>query len=133
MGPPVQTPVGGIEEEEVTEGEGHGGLDSATLSAVSISNGTDNYFGTSEHEIYYQNIRIQPTSYQDDLMRMSETVEDTAAGITRFEAMAESKLLTFNSTKSTLVIVGPKKLREENEKELKENPVLLYNKPMKVS
>ena len=66
-------------------------------------------------------------------MRIGETVEDTIASIERFEAMAESKLLTFNSTKSPLVVVGPEKLRNEKEKDLWEIPVLLYNKPMKVS
>ena len=129
----VDTPFGETKEEEVKEGMGQGGLDSAILSAASISNGVEDFFGRSEEEILYENLRIFPTSYQDDLMRMSLTVEEVRAGIARFEALAETKLLTFNPLKSTLVVVGPKKKRVEIEETLKKDPVMLNGVPMKVS
>ena len=49
------------------------------------------------------------------------------------EAMAESKVLDFNEDKSTLVVLGKGKAKEEMMSNLKRNPVLLYGKPMKIS
>ena len=53
----VVTPVGESEEEEVEEGLGQGGLDSAILSSNSIGNGLEDLFAESSHEIYYENLR----------------------------------------------------------------------------
>ena len=121
----VQTAVGDSEEEEVAEGLGQGGLDSAILSAGSIGNGTEDFFGRSEQEIYYEDLRLQPTAFQDDLMRTSETIDDVRAEISKFEAMANTNLLSFNSSKSALVVLGPKKLRESKINELESNPIKL--------
>ena len=41
----VDTPFGETKEEEVKEGMGQGGLDSTILSAASISNGVEDFFG----------------------------------------------------------------------------------------
>ena len=89
----VITPVGESEEESVDEGLGQGGLESAILSSNSIANGLDDFFKESSSEIYYQNLRLKPRGYQDDLTRASRTVNDVKAGIARLEAMAEVKLL----------------------------------------
>ena len=42
------------------------------------------------------------------------------------------KLLSFNHSKSSLIVLGSKKKRSELEKELKEKLILLNNLPMKV-
>ena len=81
------------------------------------------FFGRSEQEIYYEDLRLQPTAFQDDLMFMSETIDDIRAGISKFEAMANTKLLSFNSSKSALVVLGPKKLKESKINELESNPI----------
>ena len=51
----------------------------------------------------------------------------------KFEAMAETKLLNFNGDKSCLIILAPKKKKEEVENLLKVDPIMLDNKPMKVA
>ena len=52
--------------------------------------------------------------------------------MTRLEAMAEDKLLTFNHLISSLVVLGSKKERKKVEEELENNPVLLKGLPMKI-
>ena len=63
-------------------------------------------------------------SYQDDIMRASKSLEETQAGVTKLESMAESKLLTFNQKKSFLIFTGNKNKIKEMEKVFDENPVL---------
>ena len=128
----VVTPVGESEEEEVAEGLGQGGLESAILSSNSIGNGLDDFFRASNRELYYEDVRLQAWGYQDDVARASSSVEDVRDGVARLEAMAEVKLLSYNHSKSSLVVLGPKKTRIELENDLKENPVMLNNLPMKI-
>ena len=80
----------------------------------------------------YLEIRLQPMAYQDDIMRASKSIEDARAGVTKLEAMAESKNLNYNVNKSCLIIMGPKKKTKNIEKELEDNPILLSGVPMKV-
>ena len=77
----VVTPVGESKEEDVDEGLGQGGLDSAILSSASVSNGLEDFFRSSQHEAWYGEIRLQPCSYQDDVMRISKNIEDTKVSI----------------------------------------------------
>ena len=126
------TAVGESKPEEVSEGLSQGTLESAPLSASSTARGIDIFFKDSEYEIYYNNkIRIPCMSYQDDIMRSSKSLEETQAGVTKLESMAESKLLTFNDKKSFLIFTGNKNKIKEMEKVFDENPVLLYGNPMK--
>ena len=126
------TLVGEREPEEVNEGLSQGTLESGILSAGSIDNGLMIFFEDSPYEIFYSNIHLQGIGYQDDIMRGSKTIEDTQAGIKRLEAMAETKLINFNTKKSCLIVMGPKNSKIEIEKSMEENPVLLYNKPMTI-
>ena len=127
----VITSVGETKPEEVIEGLSQGTMESGPLSAASTDSGLMKFFGDSIYEIYYNNVvRLQGIAYQDDIFRASKNSDDAQAGISKLEAMAESKLLNFNEKKSCLVVVGGKKVKEKIEKELDQNPVMLYGKPM---
>ena len=104
----VVTPVGESKEEEVNEGLGQGGLDSAILSASSVSKGLEDFFHDSVYESWYRELMLLPMSYQDDIMRMSSSPEDTRAGIAKFEALAETKLLNHRLSFSDLRKLGKK-------------------------
>ena len=52
--------------------------------------------------------------------------------MTRLEAMAEDKLLTFNHLISSLVVLGSKKERKKVEEKWENNPLLLKGLPMKI-
>ena len=128
----VVTPVGESEAEEIGEGLGQGGVESAVLSSSSIANGLNLFFGRSTDEIFYRSIRLEAWGYQDDITRASTNIEDARSGITKLEALSESKCLSFNHSKSSLVVLGSYKSRREMEQKLGDNPILLYGKPMKV-
>ena len=102
----VVTPVGESQEEEVSEGLAQGGLESAILSSNSIGNGLEDFFRESSKELFYEEIRLQAWAYQDDVTRASSSVDDVRDGISKLEAMAEVKLLSFNHSKSSLIVLG---------------------------
>ena len=129
----VLTPVGESNMEIVKEGLSQGTLESAPLSANSTDVGLQRFFGDSPYEIYHNNVvRIPYMGYQDDILRASKNLEDTQAGITKLEAMAESKLLNFNGKKSFLILTGNENKIKDVEEKLLVNPIKLYGRPMKV-
>ena len=125
----VVTAVGESNEEEVDEGLSQGTLESGILSSGSIDGGLMDFFGKSPYELELLGVRVQPMGYQDDILRGSKTIEDTRAGISKLESMANSKNINYNNDKSSLLI---DKLEKNLENKLKENPIMLYNKPMHV-
>ena len=91
-------------------------LESVPLSSASTDNGLHEFFHNSPYEIFYHDVRLQGLGYQDDILRASKTVEDTKAGVMKLEAMAETKLLTYNEKKSCLVILGSPDKKRRNSK-----------------
>ena len=53
-------------------------------------------------------------------------------GFDRFQALAESKLLDYNLSKTFCIIVGNKKAREKLEDEFLNNPPKLYGQEVKI-
>ena len=84
----VVTAVGESNEEEVDEGLSQGTLESGILSSGSIAGGLSDFFGNSPYELELLGVRVQPMGYQDDILRGSKTIEDTRAGISKLESMA---------------------------------------------
>ena len=80
----------------------------------------------------YGSLTLSPQSFQDDLLRLCKDSESAQYGLDRFENLANSKFLTYNLDKSMMTIVGSKKARERLEKELLENPPMLYGQPLQV-
>ena len=91
------------------------------------------FFEDSEYEITYGDVALLPSLFQDDISRMSWDPMSAQMGISRLEAMAETKLLDFNMDKSCIVIIGQGKQRKKLVSQFEENPPLLYGKEMKVS
>ena len=89
-------------------------------------------FHDSEHEVWYGEVRMQPLLFQDDVMRVSEGQLEAQVGNNLMDMVTESKLLTFNHSKSAYVIIGGGK---ENKKkllnELNSSPLTLSGKVMK--
>ena len=128
----VRTSVGDSEErvtnENITQGSAEGGV----LSSSNLGKGVEDFFSSSETETYYGLLKLLPQSYQDDLMRLSKDPVSAQYGFDRFETIAETKLLLYNSSKTVMVFMGAEKARKELVKELEENPPMLYNKPVKI-
>ena len=68
----VWTPVGDSEKKETGETLTQGSIDAGIISSLSLSNGINDFFDKSEHEISYVNLKLQPQTYQDDIMRLCD-------------------------------------------------------------
>ena len=94
--------------------------------------GVHDQFQNSNNEAQYVNIQLGPLLFQDDVSRLSHTVESAQEGNDRMEAMAERKLLDFNLDKSCVLVIGKKKPREELMKKVKRTPITLCGNLMKM-
>ena len=117
----VRTPVGDTEWRETGEGCGQGTIEGAICSAANLDSGVKDFFEDSEYEITYGDVSLLPTLFQDDISRMSWDPMSAQMGISRLEAMAETKLLDFNMDKSCIVIIGKGKQRKEHVSQFEEN------------
>ena len=126
----VQTPVGVTEECKIGESVGQGTLEGAIISAVNLDNGVQDFFANSDDEINYLGMKMGPLLFQDDVGRLASSIASVQSGNHRMEAMAESKLLDFNLSKSCFMVFSDKGKSDDIETDLKSNPVLLCGKPM---
>ena len=127
----VRTAVGETKEAETGENIGQGTLEGAIISAASIDYTVDSFFRYSMDEISYGSVKLQPMLFQDDISRLSTTVQGAQAGNVRMENVMESKLLDFNLDKSCAILMGAKGVKDEMENELKDNPLTLCGQTMK--
>ena len=104
----------------------------STLKEKNLDNGVRDFFIDSEYEVSYGDLMLSPALFQDDVSRLCDDPVSVQMGNNKMEAMAEIKLLDFNMDKSCLMVIGKKKkVREDMENKLAENPPLLYGKKMK--
>ena len=126
----VKTPVGETCEEVRDEGLGQGGIESGILSAASIGQGVAQFFQDSVHEILYGNVRMKPLILQDDVTRAAAGRLEAQAGNLLMESVAESKLLTFNQSKSKYIVIGSPQCKEKLLSDLEKNPLTLCGNVM---
>ena len=129
----VKTAVGETEEHETGENIGQGTLEGALLSAASLDYTFNKFFSSSSHELSYGQIKLQPLLFQDDIGRLSTSLDEVQAGNKKLENIIETKLLDFNLDKSCTLIMGSKSKRKQMKEQLQETPLMLCNKMMKVA
>ena len=71
---------------------------------------------------------LNAMSFQDDLTRVTKDPIAAQMGNDRLEALAETKLLSYNMTKTSINILGAKKARED----LIKNPPTIYGEKVKI-
>ena len=76
----IQTPVGDTQPKDTGPIVTQGGVEGPVLSSVSIDNGTNVAFAQSEVEVIFKNIKLGPTIFMDDLLRMAETLASAQYG-----------------------------------------------------
>ena len=128
----VRTPVGDSSPEELDEGMAKGSLDGAIVSSNSISKGLEGFFEDSEYEVSYGPLVLSCLSFQDDLFRLSFDPVNAQHGNDRLENLAETKLLNYNLTKTSITIVGEKRAREELRLKFENNNPTLYGKKVQI-
>ena len=129
----VKTTLDTSEEAETGENIGQGTNEGAIMSAASIDYSVNQFFRSSTNEISYAGERLQPLIFQDDICRLSLSVESAQSGNEKLESIIESKLLDFNVEKSVFLVMGPKNAKKQLTNELKKKPLNLCNQQQKIS
>ena len=142
----VKTPVGETESRDTESGVGQGTSEGAIISSASVDGGVKEFFSDTSDNV--QDIDeadeedpdssdspdlLHPIIFQDDIFKASEDIESANDANKRMVAMVESKLLSLNIDKSIYLVIGEKKARKKLLEELKKDPIILDDHPMKVA
>jgi exonuclease III len=119
----VKTPAGITESQEAGEicAQGSGGA--ALASQLDIDKGVQCYFESSTDEAKYGSVRIQPQSYQDDVLRVVLEVSSARAGNVKFTSLFRERLLRCHPIKTCYVIYGTEKYKRKVREELERSPL----------
>ena len=109
---------------------GQGGGGAALASALNLDCGIDSYFHGSKDEDCYGQVRLQPLSYIDDLIRSSQNTNCMRAGNVKLSCLMAEKQLDFHPIKSGFIIMGSEKFVAKARLEVKESPVMMGDFPM---
>ena len=77
----VRTAVGDSNKELVGETVTQGSLEGAVISTNNISNGIEDFFKTSEHEVFYGTLKLQPFAFLDDIERFAHDPVEAQYGM----------------------------------------------------
>ena len=121
----VVTGAGMSDEGEAGETVGQGSGGAALVSQLKVDRGINDYFEGSGDEEYYGAVRLQPLSWQDDVVGLGGEVRLVQAGLNRLNYFVEESQLEIHPdrSKSSYMIFGSKKYKKEVEKETLENPL----------
>ena len=127
----VKTGVGLSEPAILGENITQGSIGGALISTANLDYTVNNHFKSSKYEISYSQIRLQPMIFQDDISRLSSSLENAQAGNIFIESCMESKLLDLNTKKSCYILIGSRKCVKKFENDLSITPLTLCGAEMK--
>ena len=82
----------------------------------------EEHLSSSQWELSYGKVRLQPAIFQDDIGRMVSSLEAAKAGNILLSSLLETKLLSFNTEKSVVLAIGKCSKSNELREELRKNP-----------
>ena len=91
----IRTPVGDSQSSDTGPNLTQGSVEAAVLSSVSIDNGTNVTFASSDCEVVYFNLPLAPLKFQDDIMRMAENVKSAQYSNDKMEELFDKKTSFF--------------------------------------
>ena len=100
----VKTASGLTELKTTGENVTQGSIGGAILSSANLDKTLCSYFGGSDCKISYGDKILAPITFQDDTMRMVDSLEAAKKGNTFMEAAMKRKQLQLNITKCSLII-----------------------------
>ena len=127
----IKTSVGVTESFEVGPSVAQGSIGGGLISSCNLDYSINKFFKSSNSEVFYCDLRIQPMIYQDDLGRFSTTIEDAQDGNIKIEACMEGKVLDLHQDKSCFIIFGNQKQKAELHRKMNDSPLKLYGLEMK--
>ena len=120
----LKTAAGVSETAFVGDCIGQGTDGAALVSQANVDHGLKDYFKDSQCEMRYGGVRLQPLSYQDDIMRSSMDVLTTQVGNINMAAMFEEKWLEAHPDKTCFIVVGSRKYKEKVKIDLQDSPLM---------
>ena len=127
----VKTPSGTTKSKETHEIVAQGSGGAALASQADIGRGFSDYFGRSTYEAGYGCVKIQPQSYQDNVLRVAPCISSARAGNVLFSRMFRERLLNCHPTKTCYVLFGKEKWKQDVREELKRSPLMFGDFEMK--
>ena len=127
----VKTAAGITDTAETGENLGQGSKSAGLICSTGLSMGVSKFFDGSNHEVSYGRVQLAPLLYQDDSMRMTNSVDGARDGIRRFEELMDAKRLDVNIDKCAYMIFGKKKNVDRIRNEIQNNPLYYKGTAMK--
>ena len=124
----VHTGVGLTDACDTGETLGQGTVGGALASALNLDEELNAHFEDSPAEICYGSVRLQPVSFQDDILRVCTGRDGAQEGYHRFEAVFKSKLLEIHPTKSCFMVFAPKNATRDLIRQEIANRPLVYDR-----
>ena len=115
--------AGGLSETAVVgDCIGQGTAGGALVSQANLDHGLKMFFGNSNEEIYYGEVRVQPLAYQDDVLKGSKDVMAAQVGNIKLATMLKDKGLEMEAhpDKTSFIVCGSRKCKEKAKDEIKE-------------
>ena len=101
----IKTGCGMTDGEDVGEIIGQGSGGAALVSQVNLDHGVNDMFCGSTDEVYYGTVRVQPVIFQDDILRLGDSLPSVIAGNVKMDAIMNQKKLKFNADKTGFIMM----------------------------
>ena len=121
----VVTGSGLSEEGEAGELVGQGSGGASLVSQLKVDSGLNNYFCSSGDEECYGGVRLQPLSWQDDVLGLGSEARLVQASLNRLSHFVDESQLDIHPDpgKSCYIVLGNKKFNKETKVETNEQPL----------
>ena len=121
----VKTAFGLTEEAEVGDCLAQGTSGAGLISAANLCLGLQKEFNNCTNVMKFDQVRIQPLSYQDDVGSICSNVQMVKHQAKKMSQMLKVKILEAHPEKSGILIMGSKKYKKEVGRQLEETSIYL--------
>ena len=112
---------------EAGETVGQGSSGASLMSQLKVDLGIHSYFSGSRDEECYGDVRLQPLSWQDDVVGLGSEVRLVQASLTKLSYFVDESQLDIHPdrSKSSYMMFGEKRCRQKLIEETEENPLMV--------
>ena len=93
------------------------------VSQINLDQGVNEMFCGSSDEICYGSIRVQPIIFQDDILRLGDSLSSVRAGNVKIDSVMNQKKLKFNSDKTGYIMMGKEVQKNRDRLLIKRSPI----------
>ena len=92
-------------------------------SQLNLDKGVNEMFCGSSDEMYYGNVRLQPVIFQDDILRLGDSLVSVRVGNVKLNDVMGQKKLKFNSDKTGFIMMGDVTAKNRSRLLIKRSPI----------